>query len=171
MDKLLQINPGLLIWTIVTFLLLVLVLWKFVWGAVLSGLDQRADRIEGDLTRAEKAKADAEAVLAQYKEQMKKSKEEAALLMQETREKAEENRKKMLAAAQKDADNYMERAKAEIDQAKKVAMEDLQSYMADVVVAVSQKVIGSSLDEKTQKDLIRQSIQQFANARIDDVSH
>lgn len=171
MDKLLQINPGLLIWTVVTFLLVVFILWKFVWGAVLNALDQRADKIQGDLERAEKARADAESVLAEYKEQMQKSKEEAAALMQETRSKAEEIRKKLLADAEKEATDIKERAKADIEQARKNAMDDLQSYMADIVVAVSQKVIGQSLDEKNQKQLIQQSIQQFAQAQIDDKSH
>ena len=170
MDNLLNVDPGLLIWTVVTFLLLVFVLWKFVWGKILEGLDQRADKIEGDLERAEKARVEAENTLDDYKKQLAQAKEEASAIVKESRQRGEDQRRKIMAEANEAAESLKERAQADIEHARKQALQDIQEYVAEMVVAVSRNIISDNMDEGRQHETIKKAIKEFQEASLEDSS-
>ena len=74
--SLLEVNPGLAIWTTVTFLLVLFILQKFAWKPITSALDERANKIHEDLDRAERIRTDAESKLEEYMEKLNGLKEE-----------------------------------------------------------------------------------------------
>ena len=69
-EGLLKLDPGLILWTIITFLVVLLVLWKWAWKPIVEALDARAEKIRGDIENAEKARQDAEKLLEQHQEMM-----------------------------------------------------------------------------------------------------
>ncbi len=165
MENLLNVHPGLMIWTVVTFLFVVLILWKFVWAPILKGLDQRADKIEGDLQRAENARLEAEKSLSEYKEQLAKARDEANSMIQESRIKAEEVKARIVDAAEKVAEEIKEKAKQDIELSKRKALDEIQHYAADLIVMVSKKVIAGSLKGEDHKSLIDKAIGEYEDSR------
>lgn len=80
---LLDVNPGLLIWTLITFLIVVFILKKFAWGPIIHALDERAEKIHGDIEKADKIRKDAEGLLASYNEKLTAARDEAIAIVNE----------------------------------------------------------------------------------------
>jgi len=87
--NLLEVHPGLVIWTLVTFLLVVGILKKFAWDTILHALDARAEKVEGDIKKAESTRAEAEKVLHDYKAKIQSSKDEADKIIAEAKKDGE----------------------------------------------------------------------------------
>ena len=86
---LLNIEPGLIIWTIVTFVVLLVVLRAVAWKPLLAMLDEREQRIQEALNQADKARQDAEAAAAENREAITKAQAEAQAVVAQSREAAE----------------------------------------------------------------------------------
>ncbi|MBW7841262.1 MAG: F0F1 ATP synthase subunit B, partial [Ignavibacterium sp.] len=86
---LLSVNGGLAFWTVVTFLLLVLLLSKFAWKPILSALKQREDAIKDSLEQADKAKEEAKKILAENQNNLAKAEEESKKIIEQSRQFAE----------------------------------------------------------------------------------
>ena len=70
LGSLISIEPGSMLWTLITFVLLLLVLWKFAWGPIVKGLEARENRIKGAIEQAEHDRAESEQLLRQYEEKL-----------------------------------------------------------------------------------------------------
>ena len=82
-EGLLKVDPGLFLWTVITFLVLLLILWKAAWKPIVEALDARAEKVRGDIETAEKSRLETEKLLSQHKEMMDKAKDEAAQIISE----------------------------------------------------------------------------------------
>ncbi|MEK7748494.1 MAG: F0F1 ATP synthase subunit B, partial [Bacteroidota bacterium] len=80
-----DINPGLSIWTTVVFVLLVIVLKRFAWKPILQALTEREEKIRGALEQADKARAEAAALLKQNEKNMARAEEEYQKMMREAK--------------------------------------------------------------------------------------
>ena len=76
-EGLLKVDPGLLLWTIITFVVLLLILWKAAWKPIVEALDSRAEKVRGDIDNAEKARQEAEKILEEHRQLMNNAKAEA----------------------------------------------------------------------------------------------
>ena len=83
---LLRVEPGLLLWTIITFVVLLVILWKAAWKPVVEALDARAEKVRSDIENADRSRQEAEKLLAQHKSMMDNAKNEAAKIMSDSRE-------------------------------------------------------------------------------------
>jgi len=142
---LITINPGLVIWTLITFVLLFFILKKFAWGPILKALDEREKGIKDNVARAQKTREEAEILLADYKEQLDSIKDEARKLVEEGRAKGELAREDLLAQARKEYEEQLARAKKEILLAKQKAVDEVQGYIVDLTLDMASKVIEKSL--------------------------
>lgn len=159
----LDINPGLIIWTIVTFVLLVIVLGKFAWKPLLQALQAREKEIADALTAAEQAKKDAERMIAENKAAMEKANAETARLIAEGRAVAEQVKNDIVAKANESAKKMLEQAKDEIAREKESAVQQLRSEVADLAVTAAEKILDESLDGAKQKKMIDKVLQQMQN--------
>lgn len=169
MENLLNVHPGLLIWTVITFLFVVLVLWKFVWGPILKGLDQRADKIEGDIQRAEDARNEAEKSLEEYKEQLAKARDEANAIIQESRSRADEVKNKIIESAESMAEEIKTKANQEMELSKKKVLQEIHEYATDLVLQVSKQLIKQTLQEGDHKAIIQKALDEY-NQKMGDIS-
>ena len=116
-NPLLQFEPGLMVWTIVVFLLTLFVLSKIAWKPLLETLERREQRIHDALTRAERAQQDAEEAISQAKADSDNALSKADDLVKEARVEAEHLRRKMVDEAktesQKVVDQGLQRIEAE----------------------------------------------------------
>jgi F-type H+-transporting ATPase subunit b len=158
---LVKVDPGLIFWTIVTFVLLVLSLWKFAWGPIAKGLDERAETIKGNLDRADQIRKDAEAKLVEYNVQITNARKEVEEIFQQGKKQAEENKARIMEAAGREATEIKDKAKNEIEQARKKALADLKNYVADLVVYASKKVVSESMGTDEHKKLINNAIKNY----------
>lgn len=157
----LDINPGLIIWTIITFALLVIVLGKFAWKPLLQALQSREQEIADSLKKAEEAKKDAERMMQENKIAMEKASTETARLIAEGRAMAEQLKVDIVAKANESAKKMLDQAKDEITREKESAMAQLRSEVADLSISVAEKILDESLDGAKQKKMVDKVLQQL----------
>ncbi|MDE3056676.1 MAG: F0F1 ATP synthase subunit B [Bacteroidota bacterium] len=157
----LDINPGLIIWTIITFAIVVLVLGKFAWKPLVAALQRREQNIHDALQRAEEAKKEAERVLAENKAALAKANEETARIIREGRELAEQLKNEILAKANDNAKDALLQAQEAIQREKEAALLQLRSEVADLAVTAAEKILDETLDAPRQKKMVDKVLQQL----------
>lgn len=157
----LDINPGLIIWTMITFALLVVVLGKFAWKPILQALQAREHEIADALKKAEEAKKDAERMMQENRIAMDKASNETARLIAEGRAMAEQLKNDIVAKANESAKKMLEQAKDEISREKDAAMSQLRSEVAELSITVAEKILDESLDGAKQKKMVDKVLQQL----------
>jgi len=161
MDTLLNVNTGLLIWTIITFLLVLYILSKVAWKPLLSGLEGREQRIREEVERAENARKEAEELLAKHKENLANAEQEARRIIDEGRQTAEKIKDDIIREAREDAQRVVEQAQDDIRREKNTALNQLRSEIADLAVKAAEKVINASLDDEKHRKLVNDFIDQL----------
>ena len=153
-----DLRPGLTIWTAITFLLLVVLLSKFAWGPIVRMLDERERTIREAIEQAKKERAEAERALAEQKATLAAAQREAADLAQKSKQEVELLRADLTAKARKEADDLVAQARKQIQEEKSKALAELKGQVADLAIDAARRLIQSSLDEKSQRALVEEYI-------------
>jgi F-type H+-transporting ATPase subunit b len=153
-----DLRPGLTIWTAITFLLLVVLLSKFAWGPIVRMLDERERTIREAIEQAKKERAEAERALAEQKATLAAAQREAADLAQKSKQEVEVLRADLTAKARKEADDLVAQARKQIQEEKSKALAELKGQVADLAIDAARRLIQSSLDEKSQRALVEEYI-------------
>ena len=153
-----DLRPGLTIWTAITFLLLVVLLSKFAWGPIVRMLDERERTIREAIEQAKKERAEAERALAEQKATLAAAQREAAELAQKSKQEVEVLRADLTAKARKEADDLVAQARKQIQEEKSKALAELKGQVADLAIDTARRLIQSSLDEKSQRALVEEYI-------------
>ena len=153
-----DLRPGLTIWTAITFLLLVVVLSKFAWGPIVRMLDERERTIREAIEQAKKERAEAERALADQKTTLAAAQREASDLAQQSKRDVEVLRADLTAKARKEADDLVAQARKQIQEEKSKALAELKGQVADLAIDAARRLIQSSLDEKSQRALVEEYI-------------
>jgi F-type H+-transporting ATPase subunit b len=154
----LELNPGLTLWTAITFLLLIVVLAKFAFGPIVKMLGDREKSIKDAIEQAKKERAEAEKMLAEQKLSLAAAQREAAALAQKSRQDVELLRAELTASARKEADALVAMARQQIVEEKSKALAELKGQVADLAIGATRRLIVSSLDEKSQRALVEDYI-------------
>ncbi len=162
-EGLLKLDPGLLLWTIITFIVLVLILWKAAWKPIIEALDSRAERIKKDVEEAGKTRNEAEQVLNRYKEMLDKAKDETAKIIADGKAKAEKISDDIIFKARKDAENIAERSRKDVELAKDTALSDLKLEIANIATAIAAKIIQKNLKPEDQEGIVKDALNKFEN--------
>jgi F-type H+-transporting ATPase subunit b len=157
-EGLLKLDPGLMLWTIITFLVLVLILWKTAWKPIVTSLDSRAERLRGDIEKAEKARLDAESILNQNKEILGKAKDETAKIIADGKASAEKIRADIIAKAGQEAKEITERSKREINTAKDKALGELKLEIVNIATDIASKIIVKNLKPEDQEAIVKDAL-------------
>jgi len=151
-----------IVWGGAAFLILFVLMVKKGFPAVKGAMDARAERIRSDLDAAERAKAGAEAVQADYESRLADAKGEASRLIDEARVAADQVRSDLIARAEADAAGIRERAAVEAEASKAQAIADLRAEVAGIALGAAERVVQSSLDAEVQGRLIDAYIDEVA---------
>ena len=152
--SLLDVNPGLIIWTIVTFLILLFILKKVAWKPILSALDQREKDIKDSLEKAEKAKEDAQRIIDENQANLAKAEEESKKIIEQSRSYAENLKEQMLKESKEQSKKIIEDAAEEIDRKKDSAFEELKDQVAKIAVNAAEKIMKQNLDVGKNKHIV-----------------
>ena len=143
---------GLLIWTLIAFIIVLVILKKFAWKPILKGLKDRETNIADAIASAEKVKAEMAALKSENEVLITKAREERAIMIKEAKETAD----KMVADAQGKArseyDRIVSEAQAAIDQQKNAALIDVKNQVGKLVIEVSEKVLRRQLENRPQQE-------------------
>jgi len=160
-----DLNPGLTLWTAITFLCLILVLWKFAFGPIGKMLAERESTIRDAIDSARKEREEAEKLLAQQKEALVKAQRDAAELAKRNQQEMEAFRSQLTAQARKEADDLVATARKAIGEERRLAVAQLRAEVADLAGAAAGRIVKSSLDEKTQRQLVDEYIKDLPAGR------
>jgi F-type H+-transporting ATPase subunit b len=147
-------EPFELIYGIIAFGVLVFLFKKFAFPAVQKGLEARTERIRSDLEQAEKAKSEAEGVLAEYKKQLADARTQSDKIIDDARKQAEAVKNDIVNKANNEAAEIKAKASADIESARTAALASLQSSVAEIAIELAEKVVEKNLDRDTNKRLI-----------------
>jgi F-type H+-transporting ATPase subunit b len=162
---LLDISPGLIFWTVVTFVVLLLLLRKYVWGPVLDAVDRRESSLKEIASNAEKARAEAQKLLEQYQGQLANARDEVNKLLEDGRTKAARTTEEMIRKARLDSEQVLERAKNEIDLERQKAVDEIRTQVVKISLAAAERLIEKKLEERDHRAFIEQAISEI-DARI-----
>lgn len=162
---LLNPNPGLIFWTAITFVIVLVILKKIAWGPIISMLEEREKGIQSAIDRAHTAKEEAESILKKNKEMLAKADAEADKIIREGKEYADKVRSELTEKAQAESQKMIAAAKEEIEQEKRRALDVLRNEVADMAVKGAEKIIRTSLDADKQKAVVNDMINEMAAKR------
>ncbi len=142
----------------VVFGLLLLVLGGTAWKPIMQGLEKRERGIADNIAQAQKAATDATSKLAEYEAKLAGAAEESQRIVAEARKDAEAAGQKLIASAQEEAARSRDRAVADIESAKRVALSELASQSTDVAMSLAQRVVGREVRAEDHQGLIQEML-------------
>ena len=160
--SLLDINPGLIIWTAITFVALIFILKKIAWKPILEALDQREGAIRESLEKADKAKEEAQKILELNQANLNKAEEESRKIIEQSRSYAEKLKEQMLSDTKQQSKKILEDAAAEIERKKDEAFNDLKNQVAEIAINAAEKILKENLNEETQKKIVDKYLGEIA---------
>ncbi len=155
---LLDVNPGLIIWTVVTFIILLFILKKIAWKPILGALDERENFIKDSLEKSEQARQEALVLLEENKANLARTEEEAQKIINQGREMAEKLKAQILAESDSKAKKMIQDATAEINRKNEEAFANLKNQVADIAIQAAEKLLKENLDKEKQIDLVNKYI-------------
>ena len=165
MDKLLQPDTGLMVWTFITFLLLVLVLTKAAWKPILDGINQREGKIRSDLERAERSQAEAEALRQKYEAQLGDAQRTVQELVTQARKDGERTRAELLAAAKAESERIIEKGRRDLSGETEKLKSELRNEVAGLSVQIAEKILNRAVDQRVQEDVLKDSLKSIAEVK------
>ncbi len=157
-NPLVKLDPGLFIWTILTFLILFFVLAKFAWKPLLAALESRENTIKSSLEDAEKAKTELERLNAESEEIIAKARSEAQTIRVEAKSAAEKIKADVMVQAGEDAKKIRDEAEKQIQVEKDKAINEIRQEVVNLTMTVAEKVIKKNLSKEDNQSLIEDSI-------------
>jgi len=158
-----------LLWGSIAFVIVFVILAKYAFPPAAAALRERTDKIRGDIEFAEKDREEAARLLADYREQLAASREEANRILEDARKTGEQLRQQLHERAEQEAGRMIDGARREIQGERERAVAEVQREVGSLVVDLSSRVIGESLDPERQLQLVDRYIDELAAAPGPDV--
>lgn len=160
----LEPQAPLAIWTIVVFVGLMLVLWKFAWKPLAKALHEREERMEHTLQEVERAREESERLLCEHRKQMADAADQVRALIEQAHRDAETTASEIISKAHGEAESALHRAQREIVNAKDEALVELWNKAAELAVSVAGKVLTRELSAEEHHRLIARAIEELPAA-------
>ncbi len=159
--SLLDVNPGLIIWTILTFLILLIILKKVAWKPILTALDNREKEIEDSLNRAEQAKKEAQKILGENQATLSRAEEESKKIIDQSRVYADKLKEQILRESKDQQQKIIEDASAEIERKKNAAFEELKNQIAEISINAAEKIMKENIDANKNKQIVNKYLSEI----------
>jgi F-type H+-transporting ATPase subunit b len=164
-NPLVQTDPGLFIWTIVTFLVLLGLLAKFAWTPLLAALETRQNAIRKSLDDAQQAKQELERLNAEAAQIVNRGRVEAEAIIAQSRTDGDRLREEIRAKARTEADHIVKNAERQIQLETSRALEQIRKEAVDLSVMIASKIIQRNLTKEDNERLIDEALKQVEGRR------
>jgi len=160
LDKIFSLDPGSVLYTIISFLLLLFILGKLAWKPILSALEAREKGIRDNIDKARADRQAAEQARADYEQSLADARRQAQALLAESRERARRYEAEQMEAARAEALQARETAQAEIEREAAKARQGLQGELVSLSLAAAEQVIRRGLTAADHEAIIRDALSQ-----------
>jgi F-type H+-transporting ATPase subunit b len=154
-------NVGLMIWTLLAFLVAMFILRKYAWPAITEALDKRQRSIEESIDVAERTRAEAGELLQEYRERLREARQQADQIVARARKAGEVHERETLEKAKIQREELLEQTRRDIDAETRRAIQEIRAEVADLTVMATEKVTRKSLDEQDQKRLVEEALREL----------
>jgi len=159
--SIMQVEPGLIIWTIVTFVVLMVVLRFSAWGPLQKALAAREQRIRAAIEGAEAARKQSEERLAQLEQRLQQAREEAHRIIEEGKSDGVKLKNEIAANARAEAEEFKARARRELELATDQAKQELWEHSTRLSTELAAKILGRSLSSDDHRRLVDQVLEEY----------
>ena len=157
-NALIKVTPGLMIWTIVCFLLALFVLKRYAFGPIQKAIDDRRERIRDSIEEADRARDEARNLLEEHRKLIGKAKSDAEDILAEARRTSEAQRERVREETEADRQRRLEDTKKQIEAETERALDQIRSEVAELALVATAKVTGKVLDRDDHRKLIEDAI-------------
>lgn len=152
----LGINLNFLIAYIINFIIILWVLSRFAWNPIMNVLDQRRQRIQDSLAEAERVRQEAASERAQYQQQLAEERQRTASELARAAQQGQQVREEIIGAAERERESILATARREADGLREQAVADARRQIVDLAILAAQRVVGGSMDEARQRQLVNE---------------
>jgi F-type H+-transporting ATPase subunit b len=160
-------DPGLSVWTIVVFLLVLFVLGKWAWGPILGVVEAREEGIRDSIGEAKRMRAEAEQLLQETRNELAAARRQAQEIVAEGRDAGERVRREIEAKAREEADRMLARARVEIGRERDAALDAIRREAVDLAIAVASRILQERLDGAADRDLVQRYLEEVDQAPVE----
>ncbi len=157
---------GLMIWTLVFFLISLYVLGKFAFPRIAEALDKRQHAIEASIEAAERTRREADEMLSEYRERLSAARGQADDIVSRARKQGEATEAEAIADAKRKREEMMEQTRREIQTETRRAIQEIRHEVADLTVLATEKVTRKSLTDDDQKRLVDEALSELDFAAL-----
>jgi F-type H+-transporting ATPase subunit b len=154
-------NVGLMIWTLVAFVIALYVLKRLAFPAIGEALDKRRKAIEDSIDAAERTRHEADELLEEYRARLREAREQADDIVSRSRKAAERLQEESLVEAKQSREELMERTRRDIEQETRRALEQIRNEVADLTVLATEKLTRKTLDGEDQRRLVQEALSEI----------
>jgi len=151
-------EPGLMIWTLITFGVAVLILTMFAFKPLQKALDERRQSIQDSMDAAEQTRVEAQRLLEEYKATLAKVRGESEEILERSRTTGEHAKAEIMAEAKAQSERILEKAREQVERDTRAALRELKGQIAELTALATAKVAASSLSAADQQRLIDEAL-------------
>jgi F-type H+-transporting ATPase subunit b len=166
---LIEVVPGLMIWTLVAFGITFFVLRKYAFGPIQRTIDERRDRIQKAVEEADRARTDARELLEQHRQLIARAKGDSAEILAEARKVADAQMERVKEEAEIERQRRLEETRRQIEAETKRSLDQIRSEVADLTLEATARVTGKVLDAEDQRRLIDEAIKELDFSALEKV--
>jgi F-type H+-transporting ATPase subunit b len=154
-------NVGLMIWTLLAFLVALFILRKYAFPAISDALERRQRVIEESIESAQRTKAEAEELLAEYRERLKEARAQAEEIVLRARKAGEVHERESLEKSRETREELLEQTRRDIEAETRRAIQEIRREVADLTVAATERVTRKTLTEDDQRRLVEEALSEL----------
>jgi len=166
-NPLIQVIPGLMIWTIVSFLITLWVLKRYAFGPIQALIDARRERIRQSIEEADKAREEARSLLEEHRQLIAQAKGEAEGILAEARKVGDSQRERMQRELEDDRQRRLEETERQIDQARVQALNAIKQEIASLSLLAAEKITRKSLTSADQQRLVDEALAEIDFSQLE----
>jgi F-type H+-transporting ATPase subunit b len=159
-------DVGLMIWTLVVFVISMYILSKVAFPRIQQALDKRQKAIEDAIDTAERTRTEADRLLQEYRERLAEARQQADDIVARARKTAENNEAEALGVARRKREEMMAATRRDIEQETRRAIQEIRNEVADLTVMATEKVTRKTLTEADQKKLVEEALSELDFAAL-----
>jgi F-type H+-transporting ATPase subunit b len=159
-------DVGLMIWTLVVFVLSMYILNKVAFPRIQAALDKRQRAIEDAIDTAERTRTEADRLLEEYRERLAEARKQADEIVARARKTAENSEAEGVAEAKRKREELMEQTRRDIEQETRRAIQEIRNEVADLTVLATEKVTRKSLTDDDQRRLVDEALSELDFAAL-----
>ena len=169
-NALISVTPGLMIWTIVCFLIALWVLKRYAFGPIQKMIDDRRERIRRSLEDAEEAREEARRLLEEHRSLISQARSEGEQILAEARRVADSQRERVKEETEAERQRRLDEIRRQIDAETQRALDDIRAAVADLSLVAASKVTGKVLDSEDHRRLVDEAVSELDFSALEEAT-